>query len=129
MSSLGMDRETGMSLTGWSHVMQSVADILTVRVGEQFLRRWYGSPAVRLLGELGNQRNIVRFFNVVKIAIDLWEPRYRIRRIIPLSLDRAGTFAFQIEGTYYPRGHLGDFTPAGVRRVTISADGGSFNVE
>ncbi len=121
----GVHAATGKVLSGWPHVLQSIGIILTTGLGARVMRRYFGSVAGQLLGASMNQVTILRFFQAVTIAIELWEPRYRISKITVLTLTRGGFGGFQIDGVYRPRGHLGDFTPEGTRRITLSvaADG------
>ena len=76
-----MDRRTGAVLTGWPHVAQSIEVILTTRIGERMFRRVFGSQVPKLLGEPLTNPTIVRFFAAVIAAIELWEPRFRVRSI------------------------------------------------
>lgn len=113
----GLDRATGRSLDGWDHLKQSIAVILTTRIGERIMRRTFGSDVPRLLGEPLVPRTVLRFFTAIIVAIELYEPRYRITRVRTAAgqndADRArlGRLGIAIEGEYRPRAHLGDFTP------------------
>jgi len=124
-----MDRRTGAMLAGWPHVVQSIEVILTTRIGERMFRRVFGSQVPALLGEPLTSPTIVRFFAAVIAAVDLWEPRYRVRSIdvvdgnSPETL-RSGRIVLRIRGEYRPRGHLGDPTPDWQERsLTIGSDG------
>lgn len=117
--SIDIDRQTGGTITGWAHVVQSLQDIFTTNFGERVMREWYGSMVPRLLGENMNEQTIVGFFSAVATAIEQWEPRYRITRIQPIAVDRLGKFTVEIEGEYRPRALLGDFSAEGARRVTV----------
>lgn len=121
----GINRNTGKLLVGWPHVKQSLGVIFTTRFGERVMRRWFGSFVPQLLGVNMVPSAVLRFFTAVCIAIDLWEPRYKITRIAPSGSPetmRQGALAFRIDGVYRPRGHLGDFTPAGERSFDILLD-------
>lgn len=128
MAGTGIDMRTGRPLSGWPHVAQSIEVILTTRIGDRVMRRVFGSLVPRLLGEPLSSPTIVRFFAAVIAAIDLWEPRFRVRAIdvvdaAPESL-RGGRLALRIRGEYRPRGHLGDPTPDWQERsLTIGGDG------
>lgn len=117
----GIDRKTGRPLGGFAHVVQSINVIMATRLGDRVMRRHFGSSAFTLLGRMLTADHIVRFFAVYCLAVELWEPRFKVVRVIPLatSVDdvRLGRFAFAIEGEYRPRGHLGDETPEGLRRI------------
>lgn len=126
-ASTGIDRETGKLLTGWDHVLQSMSVIFTTFFGERVMRRFFGSFVPKVLGQPLTETTLIRFWTAICVAIDMWEPRYRVTRIIPRgSADemRQGGIGFHIEGVYMPRGHLGDKTPEqGLRRFTISEGG------
>ena len=129
MVGTGMDRRTGAVLSDWPHVAQSIEVILTTRIGERMFRRVFGSQVPKLLGEPLTNPTIVRFFAAVIAAIELWEPRFRVRSIDVIDGNsaerlRAGRLALKIRGEYRPRGHLGDPTPDWQERsLTIGDDG------
>jgi len=110
----GVDRQTGKLLTGWEHVLQSLEVIFTTRFGERVMREWFGSFVPNVLGKKMVPSAILKFWMAVCVAIDLWEPRYRVTKIEPFGSDeemRLGSIGFRVEGVYMPRAHLGDFTP------------------
>jgi phage baseplate assembly protein W len=120
---LGINRRTGQVMDGWAHVVQSLEVIFTTRFGERVMREWFGSAVPYILGRNMIPETFIAYFSAICGAIELWEPRFRITQIVPLEVDRLGRARFRIEGTHYPRGHLGDMTPAGTRRIV--AYGGS----
>lgn len=126
--SIDIDARTGANISGWPHVLQSLEDIFTTGFGEQIMREWYGSAVPRLLGENLNKETIVSFFVAVCTAVEQWEPRFRITKITPVSVDRSGAFVVTLEGEYRPLALLGDFTPEGARRVTVGNAGGRIEV-
>jgi phage baseplate assembly protein W len=123
----GMDRFTGKLLSGWPHVEQSMEVIFATPFHQRVLRRWVGSFVPHILGESAVARIVTRFFWAIVTAIDLWEPDYRIQQTYIMGpalqnwspqlqtqvdqLLREGQVIFRTEGQWYPRGHLGDFTP------------------
>jgi phage baseplate assembly protein W len=129
MVGTGIDMRTGAVLSGWPHVAQSIEVILTTRIGDRLMRRVFGSQVPRLLGEPLTSPTIVRFFAAVIAAIELWEPRFRVRAIDVVDGNsaerlRGGRLALRIRGEYRPRGHLGDPTPDWQERsLTIGGDG------
>ncbi len=124
---VGVNRETGAVITGWPHVEQSMRVLFMTPFHQRGLRRWVGSFVPHILGESLVARVITRFYWAIITAIDLWEPGYRVRQVYfmgralqdqapmdPQSaadLLRLGHAIFRQEGVFYPRGHLGDFTP------------------
>lgn len=119
----GIDRRTGRPLDGWGHVVQSIGVIFSTRLGERVMREYFGSGATTLLGRMLAAGQILQFFALVAAALDLWEPRFAVTRIIPLTTSpqdlALGRFAFALEGEYRPRGHLGDKTPEGIKRLPV----------
>lgn len=124
---VGMNRETGARLDGWPHVAQSLGDIFATRFGERVMRRYYGSLVPRLLGENMVPETYLRFFAAVGVALEQ-EPRVRLLQVTPLSVGRDGRSGVRIDIEYRPRGHLGDFTPAGRKRVALGGAGPRFDV-
>jgi len=119
MASTGTDRNTGRLLKDWPHVVQSLGDIFTTSFGERVMRRYYGSMVPKVLGENLVTSTVVRFFAAIGVAL-LQEPRVALLKVTPLSVARDGRAGFQLDFDYRPRGHLGDFTSAGAKRVTMS---------
>ena len=121
----GINRETGKLLEGWPHVVQSLRVIFSTRIGWRVMRRIFGSAVSGLLGKNLEPSTIARFYAAIIIAVELWEPRYRVRRITyPTSqnneeLLRQGRFGFELEGDYRPRALQGDFTVEQVRSVVL----------
>lgn len=125
----GVNRDTGKPLGGYDHVVQCIGVILTTFIGERTMREWFGFAGLGLLGELGNDRTIIRFWNAVLTALTAKqlsglpaEPRFRIVKIHTKSINRAGEYVAEIEGDYMPRGHLGDFTVEGRRTFRVARD-------
>jgi phage baseplate assembly protein W len=112
---VGMNRHTGKPLGGWEHVVQSVADILTTPPMTRVWRREYGGTATYLVDKPALTETLLSFTLSLGDAINKWEPRYRLRRCWFEEAGNDGVFIINIDGTYYPRGHLGDFE-TGVRR-------------
>lgn len=136
----GMDRSTGKLLQGWPHVEQSMEVIFATPFHQRVLRRWVGSFVPAILGDNIVQRVIMRFFWAIASAIDMWEPDYRIKQVYFMGnalqtyapppaqsatdMIRLGQVIFRQEGMYYPRGHLGNFTPYEQRQAGLVGRGG-----
>ena len=119
--SVGLDRTTGGTITGWAHVNQSLQDIFTTGFGERIMREWYGSNVPNLLGRLITPREVTHYFSELVAPIEMWEPRFRITKIVATKVTRDGQFHFFIDGEYRPRATFGDFTAEGARRVYASS--------
>ena len=126
--SLDIDAGTGANIGGWPHVLQSLEDIFSTDFGERIMREWYGSAVPRFLGENMNRQTIVPFFAAVASAIEQWEPRFRVTQITPEGVGRDGVLQMTIEGEYRPRALLGDLTPEGARRVSVSGNSSNWVV-
>jgi phage baseplate assembly protein W len=124
--STGINRETGKLLIGFDHVVQSIHVIFTTQLGERVMLRHFGAAGNVLLGRAMTAGNILRFFTLFVVAIETWEPRFKVTRVLPRRQEaettRLGHMAFVIEGEYRPRGHLGDPTPEGtLRQIGVEA--------
>jgi hypothetical protein len=145
----GMDRNTGQLLQGWDHVQQSMTIIFQTPYHERVLRRWVGSFVPMILGESFIPRIITRFFWAIATALDLWEPDYRFNRVYFMGdalnnwsttdpggvlgnlsgtigvaeLIRLGQAIFRYDGSWIPRGHLGNFTPSEQKSSTLIGTG------
>jgi phage baseplate assembly protein W len=120
--SIGLDAETGGTITGWDHVDQSLRDIFFTRFGTRVMREWYGSFVPNLIGRNITSRDVVPFFAAVTSAIEQWEPRYRVTRIDIVKVTRDGQLHFFLEGEFRPRAVFGDLTAVGARRVDAYAN-------
>jgi phage baseplate assembly protein W len=119
----GIDKKTGRVLSGWGHVQQSLGVIFMTHFGERVLIRWFGSFVPKIVGQRMTPPVVLKFWTAICVAIDLWEPRFRVTKITAFGTPeqmRTGILGFTVTGVYYPRGHLGDFTPEGPRTITLS---------
>ena len=115
----GTHKDTGAPLDGIAHAFQSVEFLLSTRIGSLVLARDFGGGVAELLGRAVTPTLFAAYQQLIATAIDLWEPRFAVRRIVPSgTVDeiRSGRVGFRLEVDYRPRGHLGDFT---VERVVL----------
>ncbi|WP_274626573.1 GPW/gp25 family protein [Arvimicrobium flavum] len=108
----GIDGRTGLVIDNLASAFQGVDVILSTSIGTRVMRREFGSGIPELLGRLVKPSLFAVWLQLVGTAIDLWEPRFRVRRVTPRgSVDdlRLGKVSLAIEVDYRPRGHLGDF--------------------
>ncbi len=78
----GMDRTTGKPLTGIDHLRQSILDILSTRIGSRVMRRDYGSRVAELIDAPVNNAFAVALYAAVAEALDKWEPRFKLKKLI-----------------------------------------------
>jgi phage baseplate assembly protein W len=106
---VGMNRETGKPLGGFEHVRQSIGDILTTPLLTRVFRRDYGGEGTYLVDKPALPETLLSFTIALGDAINKWEPRYRLHRVWFEEAGQDGRFIINMDGQYYPRGHLGDF--------------------
>ncbi|MBI1620158.1 GPW/gp25 family protein [Aquamicrobium zhengzhouense] len=123
----GIDRRTGKVIDNLSSAYQGVEVTLATRIGSRIMRREFGGGVVELLGRAVVPSLFAAWQQLVATAIDLWEPRFAVRRIVPTgSVDqlRLGQAGLRIEADFRPRGHLGDFTVERMVSFTLFFGGG-----
>lgn len=123
MDSSGFNGATGAPLYDFDHVRQSIGVIMTTPIGSRVMRREFGSELFDLIDRPMTPRVILAIYAAAVLAIARWEPRYAVTGMQLLAADASGSLSIEFNGTYFPRGHLGDFTPAGDQRVIIPIRG------
>ena len=118
----GMDRTTGHLLTGWDHCAQSIIVILTTEIGARVMRRAFGSALHELQDRNPDGRTIMLAFSSIAAALRKWEPGFKLQRIVPETIGADGVAVFSLSGTFYPRGHLGDYSLAEQRDLHVAND-------
>lgn len=122
----GIDRRTGAVIDNLASALQGVEVIFSTRLGERVMRREVGAGLIELIGQLLNADLMMVFQQLIIVAIDLWEPRFRVRRLLfegSVEEIRLGTARFGVEVDYRPKGHLGDFTVERLMNFTLTFDG------
>lgn len=114
--STGLDARIGAPLSDWEHTRQSIERILTTPLGSRVMRRHLGSELPDMIDRKIVQRNVLALYAAAAIAIhrsaaDGGEPRFRMRRGRLSKAEPTGV-ALDLFGTFFPRGHLGDFSIA-----------------
>ncbi|CCO22222.1 GPW/gp25 family protein [Maridesulfovibrio hydrothermalis] len=110
----GMCAVTGKPSAGYAHLKQSISDILTTPIGSRVMRRQYGSDIPDLIDAPMNGETVIDVFAAVAVALDRWEPRFRLDQIYVLSAT-AGHMEIGLEGEYLPEGK-----PIKLERIVLS---------
>jgi hypothetical protein len=121
----GIDRWTGRPLSGWAHCKQSLGVIFTTLLATRVMRRTFGFAGIELLGRNLTPQLLMRWYMAIVIAVELWEPRYRVRAFrfpaagnSPSHL-RQGQAQIEIDGDYMPNALEGDYTVASSQSVFL----------
>ena len=94
-----MNRQTGTAITTLEHIRQSMADILTTRIGSRVMRREYGSQLVDLIDQPGNPATRLRAYAAITMSLMRWEPRVRISRVQLSNATAHGQFELTVDAT------------------------------
>jgi len=122
----GIDRRTGTIIDNFASACQSLETIFATPIGERVMRRQFGGGIVELLGRLMRPDLFPVVMILIAAAIDVWEPRFRVRSVrFTGSVDavRAGQAGIAIEVDWRPDAHRGDFTIEGTRAMILRYSG------
>ena len=103
---VGMNRETGKALSDADHLRQSIRDILSTRIGTRTMLRDYGSNIPELVDLPINQTTIAAIKADMIDALNNWEPRMRVNRVVLTEVLSSGSFTFDVYLTYLPNGQV-----------------------
>lgn len=96
---IGLDRRTGLPLSGVAHLKQSIEDILTTAVGSRRMRPEYGSNLRRFVDLPVNEGWKSAVQAEVARALGRWEPRLQLERVrVTAVLD--GQITLSLSGAY-----------------------------
>lgn len=96
---IGMDRRTGLPLSGIAHLRQSIEDILTTPLGSRRMRPDYGSQLRRYVDLPINEGWKSAVQAEVARALGRWEPRLALDRVkVVAVLD--GQVSLALSGRY-----------------------------
>ncbi len=114
----GINARTLKPLAGWAHCAQSLETLVSTYVGERVHRRDIGFDGTAMQDRPMNEIEITAAMVAVAEAIEprlvdghqYGEPRFDLARIRIIRAGDDGRIDFELQGLYYPRGHLGDFS-------------------
>ena len=96
---LGMNGQTGLSISEVEHIRQSVRDILVTPVGSRVMRREYGSLLSALTDQPQTPALRLQIMAACYSAIQKWEPRVSLTTITFELSDTDGGLYVDITGT------------------------------
>ncbi|ALI04581.1 phage baseplate protein [Pseudomonas sp. FW306-02-F02-AA] len=96
---IGMDRHTGLPISGIAHLRQSVTDILGTPLGSRRHRPEYGSKLRRFVDLPVNEGWKSAVQAEVARALGRWEPRLKLDQVRVLSVI-GGQINLKIVGQY-----------------------------
>ena len=94
---LGMNSQTGLSISEVEHIRQSVRDILVTPVGSRVMRREYGSLLSALIDQPQNPALRLQVMSAVYVALSRWEPRLTLDSIT-ISSNFDGSMVVELTG-------------------------------
>jgi len=96
---IGLDRRTGLPLSGVAHLKQSIEDILTTPVGSRRMRLDYGSNLRRYVDLPVNEGWKSAVQAEVARALGRWEPRLKLERVRVVAVV-GGQITLSLSGIY-----------------------------
>lgn len=99
---VGIDRYTGIPISGWPRCRQAIETILTTRFLTRVMRPWFGSRFMDMIDKPGNAETFALGLGAAIDAIDRFEPEFRITIARIDEFDASGRCVITIEGVYLP---------------------------
>lgn len=96
---LGMNSQTGLSISEVEHIRQSVRDILVTPVGSRVMRREYGSLLSALIDQPQTPALRLQIMSACYSAIQRWEPRVSLSTITVERGEDDGAMYVDMTGT------------------------------
>jgi phage baseplate assembly protein W len=92
-----VNRETGGTINELDHITQSIADILSTRIGSRVMRREYGSLLPDLVDGPFNEATRLRVYAATAMALMRWEPRVTLSHVQFSGASLQGTVILDLE--------------------------------
>lgn len=96
---LGMNSQTGLSISEVEHIRQSMRDILVTPIGSRVMRREYGSLLSALIDQPQTPALRLQIILACYSAIQKWEPRVSLTTITFERSETDGGLYVDITGT------------------------------
>lgn len=105
------DKRTGKIISGVDELFQSIETFVTTPKRSRVMRRHLGADRVAIVDRSISPLTLIDFYARIAEAVQD-EPRFKLVKM-SLSQDSDvpnGHAIFDVQGVFYPRGHLGDYS-------------------
>jgi phage baseplate assembly protein W len=93
-----IDRFTGELIQGWARIKQSIFVILTTRLRVRLMRLWWGSAFINMQDKPGNEEVMMTGMMAAIVAINTYEPEFKVTRVVIDDFGPDGDITFTVEG-------------------------------
>lgn len=104
---MDLNHDTGGTVEGWAHVVQSIQTILSTWLNSREFQREFGSDVASLIDAPMNEAGVLALYVAVAVAIDRWEPRFDLTDV-QVEGAATGIITLTLTGVYRPNAHRGD---------------------
>ena len=101
---IGMNVDTGAELAGFSHLEQSIRDILLTPKGSRVMLRDYGSDLFALIDQPLNESTKMAITAATVGALSTWEPRIQVQSVTVAADPANGSISINLTALYLPDG-------------------------
>lgn len=102
-SRYGRGESDTTDISEYSHLRQSIIDILTTPLGSRVLLREYGSELCQLIDTPVNTVFFIKAYKAILISLRRWEPRYVVTKATIVSYED-GVIEIDLYGYYLLEG-------------------------
>ncbi|MEH2517486.1 phage baseplate assembly protein W [Bradyrhizobium sp. AZCC 1610] len=95
---IDIDRFTGELIQGWARIKQSIYVILTTRLRTRLMRLWWGSKFIDMQDKPGNEEVLMAGMMAAIVAINTYEPEFKVTKVIIDEFGPDGDITITIEG-------------------------------
>lgn len=95
---IDVDRNTGEYIQGWARIKQSIFTIVTTRLRTRIMRLWWGSDVKDAQDKPANMQTMMETIVAATVAINTYEPEFRVTHISIPSLDATGEATIVVQG-------------------------------
>lgn len=102
---IGMNAQTGTSMSGIEHLKQSIINIITTPIGSRVMNRNYGSTLHLFYDQPMDAYHLAQIQAAIINALSIHEPRLKVSSVaVTPNIDPAqlGKLHINIDGVYVP---------------------------